>query len=1127
MTDEDPSQDRIAELIARINQMDELLRQQAWRLYHLERRLGFTPPPGPERAARPPRPTPGASAPPTPAMPPSVTKNTTAPPTPAAPPSVAKDTTVPPPVTQTPSEAISFITVPPEATAPPPRETRSDDLSRRGAMQGGPGARPPASPPLPFAQAKAKSRGDLEARIGGNWFNRIGIIAVALGMAFFLKYAIDNQWITPWGRVIIGILVGLGFLAGGERLRRRYASYAYGLTGGGILILYSSFFAAYRFLGLIDALPAFICMALVTATASLLAARYNALPIAVLGLIGGFLTPIVLSTGHDNEAGLFSYIALLDLGVLALAYSKQWRALNYMAFAATVAMFFAWGVSWYEPEKLWPTMAFLTLFFALFALLAVLYNVINRRQTKWLDLAMVFANALLYFGTSYGLLYDPYKARLGSFAVLVSAFYLALGYFTYRRDRQDRLLLYTFWGLAILFAVLAVPIQFDQHWVTMGWAIEGAILTWIGLRASDRISRYGALVVFLIAVTHWLMVDVFDFAYQAEEQFVPLLNRRALSCAVLVAALTAATSFYKRFGAAIEESERQLFSGLYTLGANALAVALLSLDANDYFGQAQRQVYEQAGRPDRFDGSALWSHLDNQRHLTLATLWSVYAAVALAVGIKRNLKLLRVAALLLLTATGAKLLIKDLLYFDAAWHRTIFNPTFAAFAAFIGACAVGAWLYAKTKELDEEEKSQAFLALIGAANLFAVIALSAEAIGHFERLKTTPADQSVAHLENMKQFALSAVWIVYGAISCLIAIRRHRRRLRLASLGLLGLAAAKLLVADLSYYKAEWHILLLNPTFAAFALLIAVLVIVAWFYQRADSIDDVERRRVVPLVIGAANLLALIALSAEIVGYFERAKAAYDHSLRGAADLIARLDNDMMMWLSLLWIVYGAAALILGIRRNSKWLRVGALGLLVLTTIKALTYDLSYYAAPWHRLIFNQTFAVFALLVAALAAGVWFYGRATNVDQGERNLIIPALIVSANVLAVLALSAESFGHYGMQIAGAPSGADLRDLRLAQQLGLTVVWTIYGGALLTIGLMRRRPLLRMMALALLGMTIAKVYLLDIWSLAKLYRIIALILLGVVLLLVSFLYQPLRRRLGEAEEATEVEAQTETD
>lgn len=1148
MTDEDPSQDRIAELIERINQMDEMLRQQAWRLYHLEQRLGVTPPRQAQPAARPPRPAPRAPAPPPPAAPPSVTKDTTAPP-----PTLTQEVAPPaPPATQTPSIARSLepppLTAPPETTAPQtPRETRSDDMSRREAMQTMVGAKPPASPQPPptrpqappatqplsrvaappsSAQARAKSRGDLEARIGGNWFLRIGAFAFALGIAFLLKLAYDNSWITQNTVLWICILVGVGFLVGGERLRPRYHDYAYGLTGLGILILYICFYAAYRLLGLWEPVPAFIGMALVTATAALLAARYNALPIAVLGLIGGFLTPIVLSTGHDNEAGLFSYIALLDLGVLALAYSKQWRSLNYMAFTATVLMFLGWYDTWYMPSKLQPTMLFLSLFFAIFALLAVLYNVVNRRPTKWLDLAMVFANALLYFSASYGLLEEQYKGRLGLFAVLVSAFYLALGYFTYRRDREDRLLLYTFWGLAILFAVLAVPIQFSQHWVTMGWAIEGAILTWIGLRVNDRISRYGALIVFLIAVTHWLMVDVFDFAYHAEELFVPLLNRRALSCAVLVAALAMAAAFYKRLGAQIEESERQMFTSLYTLGANALAVTLLTLDANDYFGQAETQAYEHAGKPASFGASELWKRLDNQRHLTLSALWSVYAAVALTVGIRRNLKALRIAALLLLAATGVKLLFKDLLYHDAVWHKTIFNQTFGAFVVFIIACAVGAWFYAKAKELDEGEKSLGLLVLVGAANLFAVIALSAEAIGHFERLRATPVDQTIVHIEDMKQFALSAVWIVYGAISCLIGILRNRRGLRMASLGLLALAALKLIVVDLGYYNAEWHTTILNPTFAAFALLIIALVIVAWFYRHDDAINDVERKRIVPLIIGAANLLALTSLSAEIIGHYERAKLPlYQQS--GAAIATAQIDNNMLMILSVLWIVYGTVALIIGIRRNSKWLRVGALSLLALATIKALAFDLTYYAAPWHTLVFNQTFVVFALLVAALAAGVSSYSRAARIDEQERAAIVPTLIVAANVLAVLALSAESYGYYAMQIAGAPSGADLRDLRLAQQLGLTVVWTIYGGALLTIGLLRRRPLLRMMALLLLAMTIVKVYVLDIWSLSKLYRIIALILLGAVLLLVSFLYQPLRRRLAETEADTDIEAQAETD
>ncbi|HEY9231751.1 MAG TPA: DUF2339 domain-containing protein, partial [Blastocatellia bacterium] len=524
-----------------------------------------------------------------------------------------------------------------------------------------------------YTSPRARSRGDLEARIGGNWLLRVAVITVALGIAYFLKYAYDNEWISKNGALWICIALGVGFLVGAERLRPRYHSYAYGLTGLGILILYTCFYAAFRLLDLWEPLPAFIGMVAVTATASLLATRYDALPIAVLGLIGGFLTPIVISTGRDNEVGLFSYIAMLDLGVLALAYSKQWRALNYMAFGATVLMFMAWYNTWYAAEKLWPTVGFLTLFFGIFALLAVLYNVVNRRPTGWLDLAMVFANALLYFAASYDLLEAQFQAQLGLFAVLVSAFYLALGYFTFRRDREDRLLLYTFWGLAILFAVLAVPIQFKQNWITMGWAVEGAILTWVGLRVGDRVSRYGALIIFFIAATHWLLSDSLDAVYQTGVNFTPLWNRRALSCAVLVAALLLAASFYKRLGERVEAGERATLAGFCALGANALAVILLSLDINTYFEQRGRSL----------PASEQLERLDSSRALSLTILWVGYATAMIFAGVRRRLLVVRAAGLVLLALALVKLLVVDIRSYDAVWHTPFLNPTFAAFVILI------------------------------------------------------------------------------------------------------------------------------------------------------------------------------------------------------------------------------------------------------------------------------------------------------------------------------------------------------------------------------------------------------------------------------------------------------------
>ena len=192
---------------------------------------------------------------------------------------------------------------------------------------------------------REEKRRDLESIVGGSWFNWIGIIAVTFGVAFFLKYAFDKQWIGPAGRVSLAALVGIGLLYLGERLRRRgLRSYAYVISGGGVLILYLSIFAAYNFYHLIGQPTAFVLMAAVTTTAVLLSVRLNALPVAFLGLVGGFLTPLLLSTGVDNQVGLFTYIALLDAGVLAVAYFKRWRSLDFASFAGTVAMTLGWAI---------------------------------------------------------------------------------------------------------------------------------------------------------------------------------------------------------------------------------------------------------------------------------------------------------------------------------------------------------------------------------------------------------------------------------------------------------------------------------------------------------------------------------------------------------------------------------------------------------------------------------------------------------------------------------------------------------------------------------------------------------------------------------------------------------------
>ncbi|HVG29828.1 MAG TPA: DUF2339 domain-containing protein [Pyrinomonadaceae bacterium] len=832
-----------------------------------------------------------------------------------------------------------------------------------GGGVGGAGAA--ASPP--------RARRDLETLIGGRWLPWIAIIALTVGVGFFLKLAFDNQWIGPGARVLLGAAAGCALLALAEFLHARgYRPYAHVLTGGGILILYLSVYAARVFYDLVGVTAAFALMGAVTTTAVLLAVRRDARSIAVLGLVGGFATPVLLSTGVDRQIGLFTYVAFLDAGVLALAYFKGWRVLNHLAYASTVVLFAGWALVHYEPWKEWRTFFFLTLFFLMFSALAVLHNVLRQRRARWPDVSLVVSNATLYYAASYAVLYGRHESLLAALALALAVFYALLYYTARARHPEDRLLALAYVGAAATFLTVAIAVRFDQHWVTIGWAVEGLMLTWLGLRTGERAPRYLALAVFTFAVEHWFVFDLREFAPLFGASFAPLLNTRAVSSAAVVGALAGANHLYRRRAEGVDKDERDIIASVLTLAANAVALTLLTADVSDYFGR-------RAG--DAADGTG--ASADDSRQLALTLLWSLYAAGALAVGVARRLTVLRYGALLVLFCAAVKLVAVDAPFYDAAWHTLVFNQTFAAFAAVVAALAYAARTYA-----------------------------------------------------------------------------------------------------------------------------------------RADWIAERERVPVTYLLAASANALAVAGLSLETAGYFDRSQALVRASRGARPDAFVvhdNLENTKQLALTFVWTLYACAAFTIGVRRARASVRYGALGLLAAAGLKIAILDAGFYAATWHAPLFNQTFAAFVVFVAACWYVAHLYAGAGEdvVDADERRQATASLAVVGNLFAVAALSLEASGYFRKQLAErAAAGANTRDLRLAQQLSLSLVWMVYGGATLLFGHVRQNKTLRLLALALLAATTVKVFFFDLSGLERLYRIISFIVLGLVLLAVSFLYQQRQRGAKEA-------------
>ena len=302
----------------------------------------------------------------------------------------------------------------------------------------------------------ARKAGTLEERIGTKWILIAGVIAVFVGVGFFLKYAYDNDWIGPLGRVVIAAVCGLFALVLGEVTRRRgYGIVAKGVTALGFAILYAAVFSARAYYELIEVTPAFILAILVTMAAMLCAVGLNELLIAFLSLLGGFLTPVIVSTGENRPMALFSYALMLGVGAMLCAYYRKWRAVNLLAFAGTFALYTGWFEKFYRPEmvkgaegvleqmpKQMPiALAWLGAFFGVYLVLPMLYELVKKVKAHKEDVLLVLANAAVVFYYLWTILAKEYRqnyrVELTFCALGLCAAHLVMMAVVARRCKED------------------------------------------------------------------------------------------------------------------------------------------------------------------------------------------------------------------------------------------------------------------------------------------------------------------------------------------------------------------------------------------------------------------------------------------------------------------------------------------------------------------------------------------------------------------------------------------------------------------------------------------------------------------------------------------------------------------
>jgi uncharacterized membrane protein len=235
------------------------------------------------------------------------------------------------------------------------------------------------------------------------------------GVSFFLKLAFDNNWIGPTGRIAIGLIAGIAVVVWSERFRSRgYQVFSYSLKAVGIGVLYLSLWAAFQVYHLMPSGVVFACMVVVTAATCVLALSQDAEILAVFAITGAFSTPVLLSTGQNREIALFSYLALLDIGILALTIIKPWRRLLLLGFLGTLGLYLSWSSEFYERSQLQPTLIFASIFFIIFAL-APLFMLAQEHAQGTMPLGLALVNAATYFLQAYVMITEiSHTAMAGS-----------------------------------------------------------------------------------------------------------------------------------------------------------------------------------------------------------------------------------------------------------------------------------------------------------------------------------------------------------------------------------------------------------------------------------------------------------------------------------------------------------------------------------------------------------------------------------------------------------------------------------------------------------------------------------------------------------------------------------------
>ncbi|MDB5033083.1 MAG: hypothetical protein JWQ98_324 [Chlorobi bacterium] len=836
------------------------------------------------------------------------------------------------------------------------------------------GARPPK------VAKPSKTSQELEALVGGRILNLIGAVALIIGIGFFLKYAFDNNWISETVRAMIGGAVGIGLLVlGAVSNKKGYKVFSQGLIGAGISALYLSVYAAFNYYHIgLSQTAAFIMMAAVTVIAFHQAFTYDSFAVAFLGLIGGFLTPLLLSTGTGNEVGLFTYLVLLDAGILAIAARKRsWDALISFSFIGTILLYVGWYDKYYLPTDRVITVIYVTIFWLLYYATDILAQ--RRTDEKKNGTAghiVAIFNMLCYYAALYTLLEDRKNPWLvGATVALGAAYILPIFLPAFKTKAGSFFAERNLIGAMALFALAAqlAPLAAETEYIRLLiWTALGVVFIWIGTRMALRTMWAGGLLLFIVVLAGSELYDT--IAPLLWTPPYPVVYRVDLVLAFLAVALHASAWIA---GSATGDLRGSLGKVLRAGFCATVFLLLFHVTSHQVEGYAYAGSTTTTGEfsqrllisPARFEFlGSLWESI----------VWLGYALLLLWRGVRRKEIVMIYAGVAVLAIAMVLGAASGITYEPIESFVAVLNIRALALAA---AAVAGMIAMRMIRRFDFGDTSVA-VALSKVLEIAVVLLifefLSVELNDLFGRMAhdATIASGGANITGQLARFQfLQIMWesLVLMAFALPLLWRGLRRKDMVAmysGLAMLTIAMILAVFRGIAYEPVGSFVAVLNIRALALAAAAAAGMITMRMIRRFD-----EARWL--------NTLYMVTQIAVVMIIFElltvETNDLFNHMIQGtiAVGRGANLENMKQIALSGIWLCYSALLMVVGIARSVRVLRIIAFGLFGLTILKIFIYDLSFLDTLY-RIFSFIGLGVILLLISFL------YGRYKDLIFGAR-----------------------------------------------------------------------------------------------------------------------------------------------